>query len=358
MRKPNPLDRDLVPRSAGTLFRRRVRQNWPAHQDFRILSIDGGGIRGILPLAALARLERDWLRGGSIADCFDMVAGTSTGGIIALGLARGLTAQQILDIYMQRGVEVFPRMGLLKRKWTKGWQYLVNRCESAALYALIDEVVGERQLWESQIRLCIPSAETRHFEPFIFKTPHHPDYRLDWSQRMSLVAKTTSAAPAHFRPVVAEDGHEFIDGGVWANNPVMIAVADALSCFDIKREQLQILSMGCGRTRYEMTPFRRQLGGLLAWTELMFETMEIQSQNVIGQARLIASGDRVLRVDAPPMSRPIELWDWERAAGELPPLGEEMIGLLGRVPAYRFLKTTASPYRPFYTPLTQPDADR
>lgn len=287
-----------------------------------------------------------------------MVAGTSTGGIIALGLARGLTAQQILDIYMQRGVEVFPRMGWVRRRWKKGWQFLLNRCDSAALYALIDEVVGPRQLWESEVRLCIPSAGTRHFEPFIFKTPHHPDYRLDWSQPMALVAKTTSAAPAHFKPVVAEDGHEFIDGGVWANNPVMIAVADALSCFDIRREQLQVLSMGCGRTRYEMTWWRRKLGGLLTWTELMFQTMEIQSQNVIGQARLIAGGDRVLRIDAPALLHPIELWDWERSAAELPALAEELVQLLGAVPADRFLTTPAAPYRPIYTPTTPPNSYR
>src|SRR6185437_9167751 len=85
-------DQFVVPRSAGTQYTRRVRQDWPADRDFRILSIDGGGIRGILPLAFLAGLESAHLRGRSVADYFDLIAGTSTGGIIALGLARGLTA--------------------------------------------------------------------------------------------------------------------------------------------------------------------------------------------------------------------------------------------------------------------------
>lgn len=352
MPKPdsNPLDLDVVPRSAGTNFGRRVRQSWPADRDFRILSIDGGGIRGILPLAALARLERDWLQGQSIANYFDLIAGTSTGGIIALGLARGLTAQQILDVYVERGAEVFPDLGWVRSKLAGASQFILNRCDSAALYRLVDEIVGSRQLWESQVRLCIPSAGTRYFEPFVFKTPHHPDYKKDWSERMSHVAKATSAAPAHFKPVLGGDGHEFIDGGIWANNPVMIAVADALACFDIQREQLRILSMGCGRTKYEMTWTRRNLGGFASWTKLMFESMEIQSQNVIGQARLIAGGDRVLRIDTGPSDDQIELWNWKRAAEELPSIGEKMVETLGRTPADWFLRTPAGPYTPVYTP--------
>lgn len=350
MRRDDPRHLDVVHRSAGTSFDRRQRQDWPPDRDFRILSIDGGGIRGILPLAALARLEREYLGGNSIANCFDLIAGTSTGGIIALGLASGLTATEILEIYMERGGEVFPPHNRLAR-WLRGAaQYVVNRCDTPALYRLIDEVVGDRCLWESSVRLCIPAAETRHFEPFIFKTPHHPDYRSDWVVPMAHVAKTTSAAPAHFKPVVAENGHEFIDGGVWANNPLMIAVADALACFDIKREQITALSLGCGQTLFEMNGFRRRFGGLLSWASLMFETMQIQSSNVIGQARLIIGSDRLLRLDLPPQHKSIELWDWASAKVDLPGAGEALIDAVGDLPARMFLQHRADPYRPIYVP--------
>jgi patatin-like phospholipase/acyl hydrolase len=344
----------VVPRSAGTLYGRRVRQDWPADRDFRILSIDGGGIRGILPLAVLAGLESRHLRGRSIAEYFDLIAGTSTGGIIALGLASGLTATEILEIYISRGSEVFPDYGPITQ-WGMGVLQIVrNRCDTLALYRLIDEVVGPRELWQSSCRLCIPAAETRHFEPFVFKTPHHPDYKKDWEMPMSLVAKTTSAAPAHFRPVDGDDGYEFIDGGVWANNPVMIAVADALACFDIRREQIKVLSLGCGQTRFDMGWARRSLGGLLSWKSLMFETMQIQSQNVVGQARLIAGGDRVLRIESAPLRDPIELWNWARAKKELPGQGEVLLNGLGSLPVNQFLGTPASQYSPIYTPGTPP----
>lgn len=347
-------DQFVVARSAGTQSRRRVRQDWPADGDFRILSIDGGGIRGILPLAVLAGLESAYLRGRSIAECFDYIAGTSTGGIIALGLARGLTAAEILNIYVSRGGEVFPAYGPISQ-WVMGKLQLVrNRCDTAALHRLIDEVVGERALWESSKRLCVPAAETRHFEPYLFKTPHHPDYRLDWSERMSHVAKTTSAAPAHFRPVIGERGHEFIDGGVWANNPIMLAVADALACFEIKREQVKVLSIGCGQEHFRMGWARHALGGLAAWTTLMFEVMQIQSQNVIGQSRLIVGTDRILRIDTPKVTNPIELWNWARAKAELPAHAEALLAEHASRVHKEFLYGSVAPYVPIYSPRSPP----
>lgn len=343
-------DEYIVARSAGTQCRRRVRQDWPTDGDFRILSIDGGGIRGILPLAVLAGLESAYLRGGSIADQFDYIAGTSTGGIIALGLARGLTATEILDIYVRRGGEVFPDYGPVKQ-WVLGKLQLVrNRCNTTALHNLIDDVVGKRAIWESGKRLCIPAAETRHFEPFLFKTPHHPDYRLDWPKQMALAAKTTSAAPAHFRPVISEDGHEFIDGGVWANNPIMVAVADVLACWNIRREQIKVLSLGCGQQHYRMGWSRRAFGGLATWTTLMFEAMDIQSQNVIGQARLTVGADRVFRVDAPKVTNPIELWNWARAKAELPAQAQELLNQQANRIHKEFLYGPVAPYAPIYTP--------
>ena len=95
-------------RSAGAIPQRRVPQAWPKDRRFRILSIDGGGIRGIFPAATLANLERLCTGGNSIASCFDLVAGTSTGGILGLGLAAGYSAIELRDLYVHRGHEIFP----------------------------------------------------------------------------------------------------------------------------------------------------------------------------------------------------------------------------------------------------------
>jgi uncharacterized protein len=344
----------VSPRSAGTLFRARKRLPWPSDRDFRILSVDGGGIRGILPLAVLARLEETFLGGGSIADRFDMVTGTSTGDIIALGLGAGKRASDILKLYMERGGEVFPDHSWFQKRALAAWHILFNRCDHVALGKLIDTALGEQRLWQSEIRLCVPSAETHHFEPFIFKTPHHPDYKIDWRYQMAYVARTTSAAPSFFKPVEAEDGYEFVDGGIWANNPIMVGVADALACFAIRREQIRVLSLGCVQNQFRMSWARRHLGGLWFWRSIMMESMHIQTQNVVGQARLIAGGDRVLRLDAPPVSPRIELWDWARCRAELPQMAEELFQTNSRSIAEQFLRSPTERYLPFYTPGNPP----
>src|SRR6476661_5809053 len=97
-----------APRSAGAIPQRRIPQAWPKDRRFRILSVDGGGIKGLFPATVLAELERRHLGGRSIGSCFDLVAGTSTGGILALGLGAGLTASALADLYTNRGAEIFP----------------------------------------------------------------------------------------------------------------------------------------------------------------------------------------------------------------------------------------------------------
>jgi len=342
------------PRSAGTLYRRRERLPWPEDRDFRILSIDGGGIRGILPLAFLAQLEKTYLQGNSIADYFDLITGTSTGGIIALGLGKGLTASQILEIYIKRGGEVFPALNWFQKSCESAAKYIFNRCDSKKLNVLIAEILGDSQIWESKVRLCIPSAETNHYEPFIFKTPHHPDYKKDWVQAMAHVARTTSAAPTFFTPVRGEEGYEFVDGGIWANNPIMVGIADTLSCYNLKREQVKVLSLGCVKDTYAMTKNRRKLGGMLFWTKLVFECMHIQSQNSTGQARLIVGGDNVIRIDSDPVQPRIELSDWARSCSMLPAIGNKLFEQYGSQVAEYFLQNTATQYSPFYTPLVPP----
>jgi hypothetical protein len=96
------------PRSKGAIPQRRIPQDWPKGRRFRILSIDGGGIKGLFPATILAELEQRYLDGASVAGYFDLVAGTSTGGIIALGLGAGLKASELAAVYERQGAEIFP----------------------------------------------------------------------------------------------------------------------------------------------------------------------------------------------------------------------------------------------------------
>ena len=140
-------------RSSGALKQRRSMLPWPEDKDFRILSIDGGGIRGIFPAAFLSGLEQRYLGGSSITQYFDLIAGTSTGGIIALGLAAGFRATEMSDLYVERGCEIFPPLpqNLFGRVWR--WSKNCSRClkfsyDREALSRVLRDTFGDRKFGE------------------------------------------------------------------------------------------------------------------------------------------------------------------------------------------------------------------
>lgn len=335
-------------RSDGSIQTRRVPQPWPKDRPFRILSIDGGGICGILPAAVLAELELRYLAGQSIGSYFDMIAGTSTGGIIALGLAHGKTAKDIRDIYMERGGIIFPptsRLGRLVRLVRQGHRTIYSR---EPLENELLRIFGDTAFGEARTRLCIPAFEGRYGEPWIFKTPHHPDYKRDRHERMVRVAVSTAAAPTFFESL-PNNGYLMVDGGIWANNPIMNALVDVLACYDIDRSQIEILSLGCGETTFKVDD-RRARGGLLHWWNVIRAAMRAQSLNALGQAYLLVGKDHVMRVDAPEAPNAIALDDYRRARDELPAMARSLVESAGREINRTFLGSPAAKYEPVPLP--------
>lgn len=267
----------------------------------------------------LAHFEAKYLCGRSVGGYFDLVTGTSTGGIIALGLGTGLTATELAQMYISRGCEVFPPPGRIARLWRRVSRYIKHRYDRQALQTMLTEKFGDRRVQDSLVRLCVPALEGQHGEVNIYKTPHHPDYYLDGAKQMLTVALATSAAPTYFQPLV-DGGHILVDGGVWANNPIMVGLVDALTCFELARTDVQILSLGCGDGPYEFSKSQTAGGGLLAWRDLIFTAMRLQSQNALGQARLLVGPENIFRIDCPELTPPIDLDDWTLAKERLPEL--------------------------------------
>ena len=337
-------------RSSGALKQRRVPLGWPDNQDFRILSIDGGGIRGIFPSSFLAGLEDDYLGGSSIVQYFDLITGTSTGGIIALGLAAGLHATELRDLYIERGREIFPPgpQGVVG-KFVQPLMYLSQcfkfRYDQKALLCVLRETFGDQKFGEAQTRLCIPACDGHYGEVYIFKTPHHTDYRLDAKEDMTKVAMATSAAPTYFRPF-EDGGYTFVDGGVWANNPIMIGLVDTLSCYSVPRDRIRILSLGCGETPYVVKGPKLWLSGKFTWHDIIFAAMKFEALNALGQAQLLIGADKITRINAPIKGREIQLDDWPRAVAELPKAAAEVLQEHGENVASVFLSKPVKPYHP------------
>ena len=311
------VERDKPTRRSDTILQtRRQPLPWPDDAMFRILSIDGGGIKGIFPAAILTYLEDSCLDGQSIGDYFDLIAGTSTGGIIALGLGAGLAARSLLDLYVNEGHRVFPPKQRLKgRKLLR--RLSRNRYDRATLDELLWQTLGARTLRESKYRLLIPATEAKHGDPAVYKSPHHPGYFLDGDKPMAEVAAATSAAPTYLKPVV-QDGYTLLDGGIWANNPTMLALVEALTCFAVQREQIAILSIGCGQDGFRINSRQAAGAGQYQWREIIYVAMHYQSLTAVNQAGLLIGRDKVTRLDRPDGAERIELDDWGKARRRLP----------------------------------------
>jgi len=202
---------------------------------FKILSIDGGGIKGLYSASLLARIEEK--TGKKIGEHFDLICGTSTGGLIALALSKGMSAQEIADMYFDRGREIFPiseyrPVRYLQRKWQFFKQLLwKGKFSAKPLKMILDEMFGDTTMGEANNLLCIPSYNLVTGMPRVFKYPHKEGgFFMDKDIKMVDVALATSAAPTYF-PIHEHRNILYADGGLWANNPSLCGVIEGLKFF-------------------------------------------------------------------------------------------------------------------------------
>jgi uncharacterized protein len=257
---------------------------------FQILALDGGGLRGIFSAAILAALEEDLQI--SVTDHFDLIAGTSTGGIIALGLGLGMRPRQIVEFYGELGAEVFRnRLGLASAR-----QVLRAKYQPGPLRSALTSVFGERKFGDSTKRLVVTSYNLGADDVYLFRTAHHPRLRRDWRERAVDVAMATSAAPT-FLPGFPLAGTRLVDGGVWANNPAMVAVVEAVGTCGMRLEDLRVFSLG---TTIEVRHRSRRLdqGGLLPWSRAAVDViLRAQSISTNNQVYHLLPPGQLLRLN-------------------------------------------------------------
>ena len=258
----------------------------------RILAIDGGGIKGVFPASFLATVE-DAI-GDNIANYFDLIVGTSTGGIIALGLGLGLSAKEILAFYEESGPRIFS--GNRPLRWLR-W-FGISKYNKVPLREALVVCFGEQKLGDSKKRLVIPSLNLENGEVYIYKTAHHPRLQRDYKVEAVEVGLATSAAPTYFPTHRAATGTPLIDGGVWANNPVGMSVVEAISVLGWSRNSLKVLSLGCTTEPLNIDWGRSSPGGLSYWTPKIIDLfMHAQSHSSLGTAKLLAGHDNIIRID-------------------------------------------------------------
>jgi patatin-like phospholipase/acyl hydrolase len=342
--------RPFTDRRINSLKTRRRRQPWPADRPFKILSLDGGGIRGIYGATVLQRIEARIIKGQVIADYFDAIAGTSTGGIMALGLGLKKTAAEIQKLYTDSGKKVFPTFWSRHPKIKLARQFVRVLHDHRALEQLLYETFQDARLGDSSARLVIPAFLGPKTQIAVLKTDHHEDFKNDWKMAAWEAARATSAAPAFFSGHAGDD-YVFLDGGVWANNPIMAAVVDALSAYDISRDQIQILSIGTGNAPYEIGKFAVR-GGFFQWKELIKGAMFLTTDNAQAQATLLLGPENILRLEPTGAAAAIDLDDWQSSLDQLMPLGESDF-VKHRPQIEVFFQERVAPRERYYTSLDQ-----
>ena len=240
----------------------------------KVLSIDGGGIRGIIPAMVLAEIERRTEK--RIAEMFDLVAGTSTGGILALGLTKPgqdgkpeYSAKKLIELYETEGGRIFSIPVWHRIKSAGG--VLEEKYPSEGIEEVAKEYFGDVRLAQAHKEVLVTAYEIEKRSPWFFKRRHALDpNKKGYNPFMREVARATSAAPTYFEPLQLTVGSEgdlaFIDGGVHSNNPAMCAYVEAMKIHPEEKDFL-VVSLGTGELTRNM-PYEEVKGwGLALWAQ-------------------------------------------------------------------------------------------
>tara|TARA_A100000171_G_C2136441_1_gene150646 strand:+ start:2066 stop:3688 length:1623 start_codon:yes stop_codon:yes gene_type:complete len=247
----------------------------------KILSIDGGGIRGLIPLYFLERIEKEM--GQPIAEIFDMIAGTSTGGIIALGLTTPAdpTADSptpkyrpsdMIEVYSEHGEQIF---GKKHKKWFNFGGLTRPRYSSKGITKLSKGLLGDSKLSDSITNVLVTSFETERYKPFFFNS-HRAKHKSSQDFYTRDIAVGTSAAPTYFSPkkLKSMSGKEYtvIDGGVVLNNPALSALASAREIYP-DAEDFLVVSLGTGQSIKRISYNSMHGAGGIKWVKPLTSIM-------------------------------------------------------------------------------------
>ena len=260
---------------------------------FHILSLDGGGARGIYSARVLERIEES--AGAPVRNCFDLIAGTSAGAISAGAAAIGIPMSEVVDLFETESERIF------RKRWFRQ-TIIQSKYRRDHLERAVEDIAGNVKLGEIETPLMITGSNISTGGVYVFKSAYLRDmgyqYVRDGKTLLSDAILASCAAPTFFDP--ARVGAALVaDGGLWANNPSIIALVEAASKFDAQIESVHILSIGTGHSTnfYSQSKFWGLLNG---WgrQKLVSYVLSLQSQASTNMSKLMLGG-RHLRLDPP-----------------------------------------------------------
>lgn len=239
----------------------------------KVLSIDGGGIRGIIPAIILGEMQKRL--GKDLCEVFDLIAGTSTGGIIAVGIGttgnkgKPYTPDELLKLYVENGPAIFKKNILTPEK-----ELILPTYSPDGLERVLAEFFQATEFKTALTPLLISSYDLQSQLPFFFKS-HQIAAKPNYNWPVTSIARATSAAPTFFHPLHLTQGSEdyaLVDGGVFVNNPAMAAYAEARHLYP-DSPQFVIVSVGTGDRQDSISYAQAKEWGLLGWARQIVPVM-------------------------------------------------------------------------------------
>jgi len=256
---------------------------------FNILSVDGGGLRGIYAASILLKMEEEL--NINFLEEFDLIIGTSTGAIIAAALAIGISAQTVVDLYLQQGGFIF--------KKNFGGGIITPKYNNNNLKEVLDEVFQDKMFSDVKTRLMVTATNVSDGMPWVFKSAYHERLTRDQGVKLADAVLSSCCAPIYFNPYEVND-QLLADGGLWANNPALAALTETLGHhIDIKKYKIRILSIGSGvSVKSYPLDWVDKKWGLARWgTGLIDVIFNMQSFSVERYLGALMNEDQYLRIN-------------------------------------------------------------
>jgi predicted acylesterase/phospholipase RssA len=277
---------------------------WTEDQPFQSLALTGGGYRGLFTARVLDVIEEHIKE--PIGRRFDLISGTSIGGIVAIAAAFEVPMRDVVKVFLEEGENIFPPQPVRSGKIGKGWDTFQHwrkpRYDSAPLRTAISRLIDSgATLGDAKHPLAIPAVNVTQGKPQVFKTRHKHEWNRDWKFRAVDVALATAAAPTFFE-LAEVGGSLYADGGLFANAPDLIAVHEAEHFFGVTPERQRLVSVGTTTRSYSISFGAGRNFGIGDWIEdeRLFSVMISAQQQLVAQLLDHRLGARYCRIDHEP----------------------------------------------------------
>lgn len=258
----------------------------------KLLAIDGGGIRGIYASHVLERIQKEFKT--VFHSEFDLIAGTSTGSIIAAAIAFGIPISKVTELYRERGPSIFR-----PKRWAFGGT-VAPRYSSEPLREALVSVFEDAALSDARTRLVIPATDIGNGDVHVFKSAYDEKFVRDRNVKVVDAVLASCSAPSYFAPSKVGP-YQLSDGGLWANNPSLVAVTEALTRLGAERSAIRLLSVGTGigKNYYPFVNADKKWGFLNGWGISKFISMllNLQAATASNITQLILDKHQFVRVN-------------------------------------------------------------